>query len=181
MVEPPQQSDKSVPIRRKLPEELLKKSSGSISIKNYTTEGEEEQKSSNDPVDPSHHGSENFTEEEFIKCWNDLAEHIKNSGAEGNTMVYAAMTIYPPQLKDDHKILVQVDNLSQLEEVKQKRTDLHEYLRRELKNGAVEIHVEILKNKKQKKAYTQEEKFNKLAEKNPQLIALKKKLDLDFF
>ena len=78
-------------------------------------------------------------------------------------------------------MLLKVDNKSQLEEVGIFRTDIHSYLRKALKNGAIELVTKILKDKKEKKAYTPEEKFNKLVETNPNLLQLKKELDLDFF
>lgn len=95
-------------------------------------------------------------------------------------MIYAALTTHSPVLMENKQVLVKVDNRSQLEEVMHKRTDLHEFLRIHLQNGEVEIQLEILKNKKEKKAYTQDEKFKVMAEKNPQLIELRKVLGLDF-
>lgn len=153
----------------------------SISIKNFTEEAEEEKKGEEKEEHIAYHGSEAFTEQEFLDCWNQLAEKINQSGKEGSSMIYSAMKTRLPKLKDNYKIKLEVDNLSQLEEIKQKRTELHDYLREKLKNSSIEIELKVLKNKKEKKAYTQEEKFNKLVEINPALLELKKKLDLDFF
>ncbi|MEQ8624903.1 MAG: DNA polymerase III subunit gamma/tau [Vicingaceae bacterium] len=121
-----------------------------------------------------------FTLEEFKTTWSKLAERIKADQAEGSSIVYAAMINHEPELKDDFNVELSVDNKSQLEEMNLKRTDLHDFLRKNLKNGGIELSFKIQKSKKLKKAYTDEEKFNKLAEKNPHLLTLKEKLDLDF-
>ena len=124
---------------------------------------------------------EEFSLEEFTKQWNALAEKVKSDGAEGSSMIYAAMTTHKPQLQEDKTVKVKVDNKSQLEEMNLKRADIHEFLRKNLRNGLVEVQIEILKDKKQKKAYTPEEKFQKLVEENPHLLKLKQEFDLDFF
>jgi DNA polymerase-3 subunit gamma/tau len=116
-----------------------------------------------------------------MSIWNKLAEKIKEGMEEGSSIVYAAMSTHTPILNDKFQIQLKVDNLSQEEEVRVFRTEIHSYLRKELRNGAIELLTKIIKDKKEKKAYTPEEKFNKLAEDNPTLLRLKKELDLDFF
>ncbi len=86
----------------------------------------------------------------------------------------------PAELKEDFKIHLLVDNKSQAEELNIKKTDIHNYLRKKLRNGAIELEVEIIKNPKLRKAYTAEEKFNELAEENPALLDLRRALDLEF-
>lgn len=121
-----------------------------------------------------------FSEEEFMKVWNELAEQIKTERKEGSTMVYASMTSRAPSLNDDFKVEVLVDNKSQAEEMMHFRTDLHDHLRKKLSNGAIEISVTVNKDIKQRKAYTDEEKFREMVEQNPDLLKLKDQLDLDF-
>lgn len=119
--------------------------------------------------------------DKFLSTWKDLAEKIAKQGAEGSSMVYAAMTSREPSLEENGHIRLKVDNRSQLEELNSFRTDIHSYLRKKLRNGSLELHAEVIKSDKERKAYTPEEKFNKLAEENPHLQELRKKLDLDFF
>lgn len=123
---------------------------------------------------------EPFTQEQFNEVWSGLAQRIKKSNEEGNTIIYSAMIGHPATLKEDFKIHLLVDNKSQAEELNIKKTDIHNYLRKKLRNGAIELEVEIIKNPKLRKAYTAEEKFNELAEENPSLLDLKRALDLEF-
>lgn len=124
---------------------------------------------------------EDFTEEVFLKTWQTLAEKIQAANEEGSSMIYAAMTTHKVVLMDNYQIGLRVDNKSQLEEMTLKRGDIHDFLRKKLKNGLIELHLKIVKDKKQKKAYTPEEKFEKLVEENPSLLKLKQEFDLDFF
>ncbi len=124
---------------------------------------------------------ETFSQEQLIETWKKLAEKIKEGQEEGSSIVYAAISTHTPIFNKEFQIHLKVDNLSQEEEVRVFRTEIHSYLRKELRNGAIELHTKTLKDKKQKKAYTPEEKFNKLADENPNLLRLKKELDLDFF
>ena len=59
------------------------------------------------------------------------------------------------------------------------RPDLLKFLQTELKNYSLEINLIVNKNLEQKIAYTNREKFQKLAEKNPLLLKLRQQLDLE--
>lgn len=121
-----------------------------------------------------------FSKEEFEACWTELSKKIEIENQEGSTIVVAAMSTYEPELKEDYKVLLTVDNKSQQEEVKARRTELHDYLRKNLNNGAIELEVAVQKDQSKKKAYTDEEKFNEMAKKNPHLNTLKKEMGFDF-
>ena len=156
----------------------LKSKTASLSINELTSSKEEvdakDAEFSSDLREP-------FNQEQLLDTWKKLAEKIKAGQEEGSSIVCAAMSTHTPVFNESFQIHLKVDNLSQEEEVRVFRTEIHSYLRKELRNGAIELHTKILKDKKQKKAYTPEEKFNKLADKNPNLLRLKKELDLDFF
>ncbi len=123
---------------------------------------------------------EKFSNEEFTAAWTELSKKIKEGQEEGSSIVFAAMSTHEPKINDDFTVQLAVDNKSQLEEMTLKRTDLHDFLRKRLRNGAVELLFNIQKDSKQKKAYTDEEKFQKMAETNPSLLKLKSELGLDF-
>lgn len=150
----------------------------SFSIHALTSETEKEEIAEKEAY--TSNNREEYEEEKFMNVWNELAEKIKEEKLEGSSMVYASMTSRTPSLKENFQIEVLVDNKSQAEEVMHFRTDLHDFLRKKLSNGAIEILVKVNKDKKQRKAYTDEEKFKEMVEKNPELLQLKEQLDLDF-
>jgi DNA polymerase-3 subunit gamma/tau len=85
-----------------------------------------------------------------------------------------------PLLQENFQIELAVDNKSQAEELMDRRTEIHDYLRKSLKNGGIELSVRVEKDQTKRKAYTDEEKFNRMAEENPTLLDLKRELGLDF-
>lgn len=151
----------------------------SLSINELTkTEEKTEEEIANEAY--TSESREDYTEEEFLTAWKILAEQINESNEEGSSMVYSAMITRAPILKENFKVELAVDNKSQEEEMILKRTDIHDFLRKRLKNGGIEVNFWIEKDQTQRKAYTSEEKFNKMAEENPHLMTLKKELGLDF-
>jgi DNA polymerase-3 subunit gamma/tau len=61
------------------------------------------------------------------------------------------------------------------------KPDLLMFLRKELKNDNISIETMLIKSDKDSgKPYTQEEKFDFMSEKNPNLKILKQQLGLDF-
>ena len=121
-----------------------------------------------------------FDQEKLMDVWTALIKKIQIEAWEGASMIISAMSSREPKLQDDFKIAVLVDNKSQAEELMLRRTDLHDYLRKKLANGAIEVVVEVNKNEELKKAYTDEEKFKEMAEDNPNILKLRQQFDLDF-
>src|SRR5690554_5407296 len=157
----------------------LKGRKSAFSIKQLTKEEEKEAAAKKESEESS--GLEtDFSDEDFLATWKLLAERIKKSEEEGNSIVYAAMSARAPIRLEGNQILLKVDNKSQYEEIIAKRTGIHDFLRRKLKNGLIQLDLEIIKDQKERKAYTDEEKFDEMAEENPILNDLKRTLNLDF-
>lgn len=156
-----------------------KAKTSALSIQHLTKE-EAETEEQKTQVEYKSERREPFTKEEFISFWEKLSNKIEEENAEGSSIVISAMKTYEPELLDDFKVKIKVDNRSQLEEMNLKRTDLHEFLRKNLKNGGIDLQFEIQKNADLKKAYTDEEKFREMAKKNPHLNTLKQELGFDF-
>ena len=120
-----------------------------------------------------------FSDEELILVWNELMAEIEEGGKEGSSLVTSAMRERMPK-REGNSLLMVVENKSQEEEVMIFRPDMHELLRQRLKNSEVTIKVSINRDVTERKAYTDAEKFQKMIDRNPKLLDLKKKLDLDF-
>ena len=123
---------------------------------------------------------EHFDREKLMPVWNELIKKIDTEQWEGASMITSALSIREPKLLDDYKLEVLVDNKSQAEELMLRRTDLHDFLRKKLSNGGIEVLVEVNKNEKLRKAYTDEEKFKAMVEENPNILKLRQQFDLDF-
>lgn len=156
-----------------------KAKTSTLSIQQLTQEEKEKQEAANQEAFTSDL-REDFSLEQLKEVWLELSQVVKNSNEEGSSIIYAAMVGREIELKENYNIHLWVDNKSQAEEIAIKKTDIHDFLRKKLRNGAIELQLSIIKNPKLRKAYTAEEKFNELAEKNPALKELKQALDLEF-
>ncbi|MGB0886860.1 MAG: hypothetical protein ACPGSL_01945 [Vicingaceae bacterium] len=72
-----------------------------------------------------------------------------------------------------------IENKALEDEFLSQKADFLTYIRKELSNYNIQVTTEVNKDIKLKKAYTPQEKFNKMNEKNPNLNELVKKLDMD--
>ncbi len=127
---------------------------------------------------PIQNNSKKFTKEELDEIWQSygrlLQEEEKN--AEFNLMAK------PFEIKEDHLIIIQIDNSLEEDILNRFRTHLTNYLRKKLENNLIRVETILNKKKENKKLYTNKDKFEFLARKNPNLVNLKNKfgLDIDF-
>jgi len=64
-------------------------------------------------------------------------------------------------------------------EVEREQNDLMVYLRSKLNNHAINLKITVNEEAAKKYAFTPEEKYEKLREKNPAIDLLRKEFDLD--
>ncbi len=119
-----------------------------------------------------------FETGELLKKWNEFADTIR----EEKPRLAITLKSREPELMSDFRIRVSMDNASQLEDfnlnVKQ---DLHRFLRQELNNSLIQI-IPVLNEPEnvEKRIYTDEDKFQHMNGKNPNLEKLKQQFNLDF-
>ena len=87
-----------------------------------------------------------------------------------------------PLQEDDSIISFSVVNQVQEDEIDAIKTDLLTFLRSAMKNSSLQLKIIVDKHDTERKPYTGEEKFQRLAEKNPTLNKLRQQfgLEIDF-
>ena len=116
-----------------------------------------------------------FTQEDLKSYWNEFASSLKVDFPH----LFTTLTSREPVLKDNWQIELEIDNRILEEELSLKKEDLLDFLKQKLDNVQVTLKTRIQENQKELKPYTDKEKFEKMAEKNPALNKLKEQLDLD--
>jgi DNA polymerase-3 subunit gamma/tau len=124
--------------------------------------------------DLSNKPTENYSTEDFLVKWAEFKSILESK----NKTNLASIFEETPSIKDD-TILVSIENKALEDEFNAQKADFLEFVRTELSNFNIQVKTEINKDLKAKKAYTPQEKFAKMNEKNPQLMELVKKLDMD--
>jgi DNA polymerase-3 subunit gamma/tau len=120
---------------------------------------------------------ENYTEDQFLKCWSDFAAKLK---AEGKKNLLTIFTSTAPKVLSPDSYEIIVENKVQENYFRDERPNLHNFLRSALKNYSIEVSVRVDEKAVVKRPYTSSEKFQHMAAKNPALVDLKNKFNLDF-
>lgn len=120
-------------------------------------------------------GTRHFSEEEFREAWHAFIDMRRQEG----TMSEVVMLDRAFQL-DENVVHLGLDNAVQLQLLTELKTPLLSFLRKKLNNGQLEINPFIVEKEEARMPYTQAEKFQYLAHKNPNIQQLKEALGLDF-
>jgi len=116
-----------------------------------------------------------FTQTELSLCWDEFADKLKNESPH----LYSTLKGSRPVLQPDWKIEFNLANKVLEDELNSKKTEMMEFLRFRLNNYKIHLQTSIADNQKTMKPYTDKEKFDMLAEKNPALRTLREELDLE--
>lgn len=118
-----------------------------------------------------------YTPDEFAKCWSDFAARMKAEGKKNALTIFISQ---PPKLTAPNVYEVIVENKTQESVFRDERPNLLNFLRTQLKNFDIEVNSRIDELTVVKRPYTASEKFQYMASKNPALAELKTKFNLDF-
>ncbi|TXN36172.1 DNA polymerase III subunit gamma/tau [Flagellimonas hymeniacidonis] len=120
---------------------------------------------------------ESFTEEDMQGHWNDFVQHLEDKGRK---ILASNLQTDVPKLKNDHVIWIELPNSTMKKEVEREQSLMLDYLKEQLNNYSITLHITVNELVAKKFAFTPEEKYQKLVEKNPALEKLRKEFDLDF-
>ena len=146
--------------------------SNSISINTKTFAEKEEKKETE--IDLSNRPTDDYTSEQFLQQWTVYKEQLIKKGKVSLATIFD----YTPQI-NDNIIELLIENKALEDEFNHYKSDFLEFIRSALNNFKVQVSTQINKEFKTKKAYTPQEKYAKMLEKNPNLDTLKKKFDMD--
>ncbi|MFH6604517.1 DNA polymerase III subunit gamma/tau [Maribacter algicola] len=118
-----------------------------------------------------------FTEAEMLEHWKD---YVNDIDVKGKKIMASNLMTDTPKLLKDHVIWIELPNSTMKKEVERDQFELINYLRTKLNNYAIDLKISVNEETAKKFAFTPEEKYQKLREKNPAIDLLRKEFDLDF-
>ena len=118
---------------------------------------------------------EPFTEEALIVSWNTFVENIEK---KGKFNLASILRIDTPKLKGT-TIYLEFPNSTNKVELERQKMDLLRHLRTHLNNFDIDLSISINETMEKQYAYTPQEKYEKLNEKNSNLELLRRTFDLD--
>ena len=116
-----------------------------------------------------------FTETEMQEFWFKYADRL---GDKGYKIMESLLRINDPKL-DGTTVIHELPNEGSKIDFEREKHELLTYLRSHLHNHEITIEVRINESIDSKKAFTTQDKYNRLNEINPNLEVLKKLFDLD--
>lgn len=118
---------------------------------------------------------DDFTEEQFIKSWND---YIAGLHKKGKKIMASILEMDTPKLKET-TICLEFPNETLKVELERSQYPLMEYLRKSLNNYDLKLDITVNEEVAKQYAFTTREKYEKLKAKNPNIELLKKTFGLD--
>lgn len=120
---------------------------------------------------------EDFTMDAFLQCWSDFAAFAKK---EGKKTLLTVLTSGAPRMLKPYVFEVIVGNMVQENIFRDEKPVMLNYIRSALKNFTIEVNARVDEQKVVRKPYTAPEKFQHMAARNPELLELKSRFNLDF-
>lgn len=109
-------------------------------------------------------------------AWIAFAESLKQ---KKKINLASTLTARKPEREDGSSITFRVLNQVQEDEINAVKTDLLVFLRSQLKETSLQLKILVDKSEIERKPYTGEEKYQRMAEKNPELAKLRQQFNLE--
>lgn len=118
---------------------------------------------------------EAFNETDMLLQWNKFAQKLED---RGHMILHSLMMMNDPKLEGT-KIVHELPNEGTKIEFERTKNEILGYLRGMLHNHDIDIEIVVNETMDSKRAFTPQDKFNRLNEMNPNLELLRKAFDLD--
>jgi DNA polymerase III subunit gamma/tau len=115
-----------------------------------------------------------FDEQKLNEAWNGFAEKYVTEVHLYNTLSNKL------KLLDNSYAQIEVENSVQLDQVRLLKPEIIGYLRKKLENSRVDLKIELIKINHESRILTEDQKLQQMIQKNPALMKLKARFNLDF-
>ncbi len=114
--------------------------------------------------------------ERLIELWKEFTDLTESKGKK---ILASNLATDTPKLQDGHIIRIELPNSTMKKEVERDQLDLMAFLRQSLNNYSLQLRIVVNEEVARQYAFTPEEKYEKLKEKNPAIDLLRQTFDLD--
>lgn len=120
---------------------------------------------------------DSFLEADMQKHWDDFVHQLEK---QGRKILASNLQTDVPKMKNENTIWIELPNGTMKKEIEREQSLMLDYLKQKLNNYSISLHITVNEEVAKKFAFTPEEKYEKLKEKNPNIELLRKEFDLDF-
>jgi len=146
-----------------------------LSLKSIQTKKEYQIRQMEVIIDEESLPTDSFTEEAFMKSWNDYIQSLQKKGKK---IMASILDMNTPNL-NDMTIYLEFPNETLKLELERGQFPLMEHLRKSLNNYDLKLEISVNEEAAKQYAFTTREKYEKLKAKNPNIELLKKTFGLD--
>ena len=136
------------------------------------SEEEEEDETAIKPGLPT----DDFTENHLQNLWKEFLGDLKKTGKQ---RIYSGLNQAPIRLGENFTLIIELHSAMQQSCFDEEKRSIIKYLREKLNNFSIQFEVKMVKNAAKLEPYSPQEKFEYMAKKNPALLELRKKMNLD--
>lgn len=154
----------------------VKRQSSGLSLKSIQKKKEHQIKQMDVQIKEEDLPSDAFSEDQMLEFWNAYVDKLEKNGKYN---LAAILKIDTPKLTDNFVIQLEFPNSTNKIEVERQQFELLQFLRKSLNNFEIALDISVNESMEKKYAYTAEDKYKKLKEKNPALETLKQTFNLD--
>ncbi|MFS4493951.1 DNA polymerase III subunit gamma/tau [Maribacter sp. 2308TA10-17] len=155
---------------------LAEKRVSALSISSLKAKKVHEQNRKDDSIDESLLPKDTFTEEAMQALWAEFVQKIDDAGRK---ILASNLNADVPKLRNETTLWIELPNDTMKKEIEREQYDLMEFLKSKLNNHFITLQITVNEATAKKFAFTPEEKYQKLREKNPTIDLLRKEFDLD--
>ncbi|MDA9875624.1 DNA polymerase III subunit gamma/tau [Flavobacteriaceae bacterium] len=170
---------KATYLKKELPTPIIKSTqrpTSGLSLSSIRKKKEHQIKLMEVTVDEEDLPNDPFTLETLIKFWNIFVTKLE---ADGKYNLAAILEIDTPKLINENTIRLEFPNTTNKIEVERQQFELLQYLRKSVNNFSLTLDISVNETLEKQYAYTPEDKYQKLVEKNKHVELLRKTFDLD--
>ncbi len=151
-----------------------RKTSG-LSLSSIKKKKEHEENKEEKVIDPQNLPKEDFTEEQMQAGW---IEYGKMQDKKGERIIGSMFAMNIPTL-DKTTICLELPNQSMKLDLEAAQSGLLQFLYKKLSNYSIDLKITVNEEASKKYAFTPQDKYEKLREKNPLIDKLRADFDLD--
>ena len=173
------EEQKAVYLKKELPTPIIKSTqrpTSGLSLSSIRKKKEHQIKLMEVTVDEEDLPNDSFTLETLIKFWNIFVTKLES---DGKYNLAAILQIDTPKLINENTIRLEFPNTTNKIEVERQQFELLQYLRKAVNNFSITLDIIVNETLEKQYAYTPEDKYQKLVEKNIHVELLRKTFDLD--
>jgi len=161
---------------KKIQLDIASKRVSALSISSLKAKKKHAEERKEEIIDPNSLPKDSFTDEELLLHWNEFVHAIDTKGQK---ILASSLATDIPKRKADNVIWIELPNSTMKKEVEREQFGLMEHLRTKLNNHFIRLKITVNEESAKKYAFTPEEKYEKLKEKNPTIELLRKEFDLN--